>query len=71
MKTYSVILGFVFATGIIQTAVGLQCGTGCAACWKDGQPGVDTKMLCAGGKCNDFCPKGYSGKHCAADDRCV
>lgn len=70
MKTLSVILGFVFAAGIIQTAVGLQCGTGCAACWKDGQPGLDVKMLCSR-ECDDFCPQGYSGKHCASDNRCV
>ena len=74
MKTLSVILGFVFATGI-QTAVGLRCGTGCAACWKDGSPatGIDTTMLCndGGRSCDDSCPKGYGSKHCASDDRCL
>ena len=54
----------------ITTVLGLKCDSYCAACWKDGSPGVDTKFACNSGHCGDKCPTGYSGIHCATALRC-
>ena len=73
--SYPVAASIFFANGVIQMAAGLKCDTGCAACWKDNNSdGVDTKFACGGDKgehCNDVCPTGYNGIHCAAVERCV
>ena len=62
----------LFAASLIQMAVGLNCNSLCAACWKDGSPGVDIKIGCSAinGYCGDKCPQGYHGLHCAKDSRC-
>lgn len=53
---------------------GLSCDSGCAACWKIGSPGIDTKILCPdnGNKkeCGNSCPSGYNRLHCANWYRC-
>jgi len=67
------VLCLLFATGfMIQSVAGIICTSFCAACWKDGSPGVDIKMSCDGplGNCYS-CPAGYSNVHCAQMDRCM
>ena len=71
MKAFSTVAYWLFAAGLIQTAVGLNCDSGCVACWKDGASGVDAKFSCPDGyHCGDGCPSGYSGLHCARETRC-
>ena len=48
-----------------------RCNSDCAACWKDGEPGVDTKMSCHKNVCSKDCPAGYNTKHCAKIKRCL
>ena len=51
---------------------GLQCGSQCAACWKDDTPGVDIKVTCGyDGWCGETCPQGYHDLHCAKWARCT
>ncbi|KAF8444304.1 hypothetical protein BGX38DRAFT_1198056 [Terfezia claveryi] len=48
------------------------CNDSCAACWKIGEPGVDTKWEChVTGECGNSCPPGYYDLHCAKWQRCV
>lgn len=57
----------------IHMVAGISCGSGCAACWKDGdQNGADVKFACYGDRegCGSRCPDGYSGIHCAKSSRC-
>ncbi|KAF8451419.1 hypothetical protein BGX38DRAFT_489744 [Terfezia claveryi] len=71
MKLYLGIAFIVVASFIPPAApLGLQCNTGCAACWKDGSPGVDIKFACGFTSCGRTCPQGYSGIHCANSARC-
>ena len=51
--------------------LGKHCDSYCAACWKDGSPGVDIKFSCMNGDCGTGCPSGYSGIHCAKGERCL
>jgi hypothetical protein len=62
----------IAAASLIQTAVGLNCNSLCAACWKDDSPGIDIKIGCAisNGYCGDKCPQGYYDLHCAKTSRC-
>jgi hypothetical protein len=77
MKVLQVALSMFYAAGFIQTALGLDCSSGCSACWKDNDPnGVDIKILCQLNKsnnkweCGGPCPAGYSNQHCAESKRC-
>ena len=73
MKVPSLALGLVFAAVFIQTAAGKHCHSNCAACWKNGSPGIDIKMSCGGdggNPCDDICPDGYNDLHCADSKRC-
>jgi hypothetical protein len=45
MKISSLAIRPLLAAGFIQTVVGLDCGSGCAACWKTDSPGVDINLL--------------------------
>ncbi|KAF8422262.1 hypothetical protein EV426DRAFT_606738, partial [Tirmania nivea] len=67
-------LGFALvlnAAIFIRTAAGLSCDSSCAACWRDGSPGVDTKFSCdSNGHCGNTCPPGYNSIHCARASRC-
>ena len=70
MKIFLVAL---FVAGFIHIAAGISCGSGCAACWKDGGlNGADIKFACYGDRegCGSVCPDGYSGIHCAKSSRC-
>ena len=70
----SLVFGLVFASGLIEMAVGIYCPTSqCGACWKTGSPGVDIKFWCdvSPNDCGDTCPEGYEGIHCAKDFRCL
>ncbi|RPB26516.1 hypothetical protein L211DRAFT_835338 [Terfezia boudieri ATCC MYA-4762] len=59
------------ATFFIRIGAGLSCDSSCAACWKDGVSGVDTKFSCDdNGHCGNTCPPGYHGMHCARASRC-
>ena len=72
MKLYHHAL-VIAATFFTHTAVvlGLYCSGHCAACWKDGSPGIDTKFSCDNyGHCGGSCPAGYSDMHCAKWERC-
>ncbi|KIK02277.1 hypothetical protein K443DRAFT_677788 [Laccaria amethystina LaAM-08-1] len=69
---YRLAVSIFFANNVIQMAAGLQCNSGCAACWLDNNnDGVDTKFTCTGGDCGDVCPTGYNGIHCARLERCL
>lgn len=74
---FSIALSMLLASGFIQTAVGIKCDSGCAACWKDNDSnGVDIKLSCGGGnlaagQCGDKCPTGYGRIHCAKAARCM
>ncbi|KIK06049.1 hypothetical protein K443DRAFT_674614 [Laccaria amethystina LaAM-08-1] len=73
---FSMALSMLLASGFIQTAVGLKCSSGCAACWQDNNSnGADIKIRCGGNmgenECGNNCPTGYSGLHCANASRCV
>ena len=71
LKFYAVAVSMFFANSVILMAAGIQCSSGCAACWLDNNPdGVDTKFSCNGGDCGDVCPSGYNGIHCARFGRC-
>ena len=72
MKLFSAATSLLFAASLIQTAVGLNCNSGCGACWKDDNAnGADIKFTCTnGGNCGDKCPQGYHGIHCAEATRC-
>jgi hypothetical protein len=72
MKALSISLSLIFAAGFFQSAAGIECSEShCAACWKIGSSvGEDIKLLCAGGKCADWCPDGYDRIHCAKSERC-
>ena len=72
MKIISFAISLV-AAGFIQTVAGVYCDSMCAACWKDGSPGVDTKFSCdySTSDCGDKCPPGYGSIHCAEQKRCV
>ena len=70
MKVLS-LASLLFATGFIQTAAGIRCDSFCAACWKNGSPGVDIKMSCDGLWNCYSCPGGYDSLHCAQMDRCM
>ena len=72
MKILPVANCLLIAAGLIQTAVGLNCASACAACWKDGSTtGEDIKISCSGnGYCGNKCPQGYSDMHCAKSLRC-
>jgi hypothetical protein len=65
-------LSLLFAAGLIQQVVGITCDTDCAACWKTGSPGIDTKFSCRSDNydCGKTCPSGYQGIHCAKVNRC-
>jgi len=63
----------LLVASFIRVTGGISCGSGCAACWKDGDTtGVDIKFACYGDKegCGSRCPGGYSGMHCAKTSRC-
>lgn len=74
----SIQVALVIAASLTHTALvsGLQCGTGCAACWKDNNSdGTDIKFQCNekapnNKDCGKGCPSGYNGIHCAAWERC-
>lgn len=51
--------------GLIHRAAGIGCDSYCAACWKDGEPGIDIKWSCLRGVCGDDCPAGNHDPHCA------
>ncbi|KIM49689.1 hypothetical protein M413DRAFT_407945 [Hebeloma cylindrosporum] len=68
---FSIAIFALLTAGFVQTAVGISCGSKCAACWLDNNSdGVDTKFSCNGSDCGDNCPAGYSGIHCADSARC-
>lgn len=72
MKLYLQVAFVLTATFVYMPLVlGLTCTTGCAACWKDGQPGLDTKFSCPDSNCAANCPLGFSNMHCAETKRCV
>jgi len=49
MKVPSLALGLIFvAVGFVQTAAGKNYHSNCAACWKNGSPGIDIKMSFGG-----------------------
>ena len=67
----------VIAVTFIHTTLvlGLNCGSDCAACWKDNDPnGADIKFKCVinlpNRECGSTCPAGYSRIHCAEWERC-
>ncbi|KAF8427916.1 hypothetical protein EV426DRAFT_374591 [Tirmania nivea] len=64
-------VALVAAASIIQIAAGVKCDSNCAACWKNGSPGVDIKFSCDGSHCGSACPEGYHGIHCAKSERCA
>ena len=69
---FTIALSLFLAAGFTQTAA-LTCDTDCAACWKDGSPGVDIKFWCdynSDAGCDSVCPPGYSDIHCARTERC-
>ena len=53
-------------------AIVLYCDTGCAACWKTGEPGIDIKIPCTQdtNDCGNGCVSGYEDLHCAKKSRC-
>ncbi|KAF8427086.1 hypothetical protein EV426DRAFT_591587, partial [Tirmania nivea] len=61
----------VLTARCITTVAGIKCSSYCAACWKDGEPGVDIKFHLDHQKAADWCPPGYHGIHCAKAARCV
>ncbi|KIM49660.1 hypothetical protein M413DRAFT_438828 [Hebeloma cylindrosporum] len=68
---FSIAVITLLTAGFIQSAVGLKCTSGCAACWKDNNNnGLDTKISCNNSDCGDKCPSGYSRMHCAETARC-
>ncbi|RPB27032.1 hypothetical protein L211DRAFT_603730 [Terfezia boudieri ATCC MYA-4762] len=67
MKLHSGVALFI-AASFLHTAAGLLCRGACAACWKDGVPGVDVILHCDV-VCNS-CPVGFHGLHCAKRSRC-
>lgn len=71
MKLYLQVV-FVIMTAFIHMApvLGLNCPSGCGACWKDGSSGVDTKFRCTNNECGTICPSGYKDMHCATYNRC-
>ena len=69
---FSMALSMFLASGFIQTAVGIQCDSQCAACWKNNNSnGADIKIRCGSNDCGNSCPTGYSDLHCAKAFRCV
>jgi len=73
MRAFFAATRSLLAAGLIKTTVGLQCGSSCAACWKDDDPnGADIKISCSSvnGYCGDKCPKWYHDLHCAKYARC-
>ncbi|KAF8422261.1 hypothetical protein EV426DRAFT_606733 [Tirmania nivea] len=71
MQLYLGVALVLNAAIFIRTAAGLSCFSSCAACWRDGSPGVDTKFTCGlTGECGNTCPPGYSDMHCARASRC-
>ena len=72
MRSFFVASYSLFAAGLIHTAVGLNCDSMCAACWKDDSPGEDIKIGCVdtNGYCGVKCPQGYHDMHCATASRC-
>ena len=67
---FTIALSIFLAAGSTQTAA-LSCDDECAACWKDGSPGVDIKFWCDSNLvCGSECPPGYSDIHCAQTKRC-
>jgi len=73
MKVRSVVLSLLLAACFMQTgAITLYCNTGCAACWKTGERGVDIKIPCNPGTndCGNGCVNGYEDLHCAKRSRC-
>jgi hypothetical protein len=73
MKVVFTAVSLFFAASFVQTAAGLQCSSGCSACWLDNdKTGVDTKLLCNNVTLEcDSCPAGYHGQHCAQYRRCT
>lgn len=66
----SLLLAACFTTRTV--ALQMYCNTGCAACWKIGERGVDIKIPCIPGtnECGNGCVKGYDNLHCAKRSRC-
>ena len=73
MKVHFVALSLLLTAGFMQTvAMVLYCDTGCAACWKTGEPGIDIKIPCTEdtNDCGNGCVNGYEDLHCARRSRC-